>query len=153
MSFHRSMQSAAFLPIFLMFIAISSRMRVLCLELQSVLQQFVSNVVNLLPTVMVKISDTAIPTATIGQMDMTASSLESSLLRISGHKEYGQHGIPSFPSHQMTEHVGSPHITVERKIPTQISRDERKGSSHPAPSKKKRRKVARNDIDDIFGNR
>ena len=53
-SFHRSMQSAAFLPIFLMFIAISSRMRVLCLELQIVLQQAVSNVVGLLPTVMVR---------------------------------------------------------------------------------------------------
>lgn len=53
-SFHRSMQSAAFLPMFLMFIAISSRMRVLCLELQNVLQQAVSNAVGLLPTVMVR---------------------------------------------------------------------------------------------------
>ena len=52
-SFHRSMQSAAFLPIFLMFIAISSRMRVLCLELQNVLQQAVFNAVGLLPTVVV----------------------------------------------------------------------------------------------------
>lgn len=53
-SFHRSMQSAAFLPIFLMFIAISSRMRVLCLELQNILQQAVFNAVGLLPTVVVR---------------------------------------------------------------------------------------------------
>ena len=53
-SFHRSMQSAAFLPMFLMFIALSSRMRVLCLELQSILQQAVSNVVGLLPMIMVR---------------------------------------------------------------------------------------------------
>jgi hypothetical protein len=50
------MQSAAFLPILLMFIAISSRMRVLCLELQNVLQQIVSNMMGLLPTVMVNFS-------------------------------------------------------------------------------------------------
>jgi hypothetical protein len=50
------MQSAAFLPIFLMFIAISSRMRVLCLELQNVLQQVDSNVVSLLPTIMESLS-------------------------------------------------------------------------------------------------
>ncbi|KAF8797987.1 hypothetical protein BYT27DRAFT_7124518 [Phlegmacium glaucopus] len=52
-SFHRSMQSAAFLPVLLMFISISSRMRVLCLELQNILQQVVSNIASLLPTVMV----------------------------------------------------------------------------------------------------
>jgi len=54
------MQSAAFLPVLLMLIAISSRMRVLCLELQNVLQQVVSNVESLLPTVMVSLQQVQI---------------------------------------------------------------------------------------------
>jgi len=141
-----AMQSAAFLPILLMFIAISSRMRVLCLELQNVLQQIVSNI-ELLPTDL----HTTVPTATLEQKDLTAAPLESNLLStsISGHAEYGRHGTPSLPSHQTVKQA---HIAVERKIPTRIQRDERKDASHPEPApKKKRRKVARNDIDDIFG--
>jgi len=120
---------------------------VLCLELQNVLQQVASNI-ELLPAVM----HTTIPTATLGQKYVTAAPLESSLLSISGLGESGQHDTPSLQSHQMVQQGGSPHITVERKILTRIHRDERKDSSHPErASKKKRRKVARNDIDDIFG--
>jgi hypothetical protein len=120
-SFHRSMQSAAFLPILLMFVAISSRMRALCLELQNVLQQAVSNLVSLLPAVTVSFlagldkvisydqiiinqyQHTAVPTATLGPKDMTGAPLEPSVLSTSGTGEYEQHGTPSLPPHQMAQ--------------------------------------------------
>jgi len=138
MSFHCSMQSAAFLPLFLMFIAISSRMRVLCSELQDVLQQAISNMEGLLPTVM-----HAIVPDMPEQRDATVV-LESDLLSISIHGQHGQHYTPSLSSHPMDQQA---HIIVERKI----RRDKHLDPSHPEPARKRKRNIARNDIDDIFG--
>ncbi|KAF8959045.1 hypothetical protein BDZ97DRAFT_1839559 [Flammula alnicola] len=161
-SFHRSLQSAAFLQILLMFVAISSRMRMLSLELQEILRQILS-CANRLLVVLSATSGEALGLSNSTSFLQAAQDvdLEMADVDLGPSVNLVRRETPqpvSKASRQSSQNENTTSSTSSRIIVERIeSSKSRKGSEQPkqayesvsVPKKKKRR--PKNEIDEIFG--
>ncbi|KAH9484295.1 hypothetical protein JR316_0003776 [Psilocybe cubensis] len=158
-SFHRSLQSAAFLQILLMFVAIASRAGTLATELIDTVRLIIS-CTNRLILITIHNKDELAGPGPIQNSDAKPQPMDVDnsvdLLSISqaiGVMTTQQKTAQSAPVISPTQdsNAAPPPITVPKTV-VYKTRIEPKQLSEPVPiPKKKKRKAPRNEIDDIFG--
>ncbi|KAF8201419.1 hypothetical protein BJ912DRAFT_500704 [Pholiota molesta] len=145
-SFHRSLQSAAFLQILLMFVAISSRTRAISMELQEILAKTYSSVTNLLAIISTptsqqindSVSKFTLPLETSKDADMSAPEAPT----------LAPHSLPV-----KLVQTSAVSVVIERTASKKARKDteqtQKISDSLPVPRKKKRKVT--DEIDEIFG--
>ncbi|KAF5330901.1 hypothetical protein D9619_005553 [Psilocybe cf. subviscida] len=160
--FHRSMQSGAFLQVLLMFIAMASRMRLISAELVEISTSVKSCITRLRGVAVVtesvkEVKDTGenCPPgiAVADDLDVTEVVVDPTEVLNFGAEIYGT--VPKPPILATTKVVEASTITSvlsESKRKKLQRRSESQGdNATPVPPRKRKRKVAKNEIDDIFG--
>ncbi|KAF8163263.1 hypothetical protein B0H34DRAFT_694723 [Crassisporium funariophilum] len=156
-SFHRSMQSAAFLQILLVFIAIASRLRVLSLELREVLKQIalsLDQLIGVIPNASNKQALVSYETQMHELGDGTPRHISLIPVTFDSELRFKPQRPPSTSSQvEMLESPAS--IDFNRAdVSTKMLYDSAQSKVSQLPTqtqKKKKRKTLKNEIDDIFG--
>ncbi|PPQ78109.1 hypothetical protein CVT25_015643 [Psilocybe cyanescens] len=137
-----------------MFVAIASRTGTLATEFSDILHQIISCTNRLISITMnhqdVKAAENSIPKDQPMELDDTDSLLVSTSIGLISMQQEAARSVPVV-SRTTHNKAASPPIMLEKKMVHQ-TRIEFKQPPEPAPlPKKKKRKVPRNEIDDIFG--
>ncbi|KIM49160.1 hypothetical protein M413DRAFT_21431 [Hebeloma cylindrosporum] len=137
-SFHRSLQSAAFLQLLLMFVAISSRLGALSKEVGEILRQLDASVGPLLSVI-----------STSRQAGNAQFEIQSH--DVMSPKPISQHvaSMPS-PPHAIIEIIGA-HKLQKNSLLVRKSSEKKPTVTDENPLLKQKKKVKKDEIDDVFG--